>query len=147
WASRNMAVLGTLILIFIALHMSHFWAKMHYTQMPLQKVSIATDYGTQDLYVTTAGSYIGTSQIDNGQIEIKNKTEFFDVRPGLNIAEGYTDQYNITIDFHNDDIAGLWYTIYYVFSLAVLAFHRNHGLDGAFQSVGLHRHNYNQIMK
>jgi len=147
WASRNMAVLGTLILIFIALHMSHFWAKMHYTQMPLQKVSIATDYGTQDLYVTTAGSYIGTSQIDNGQIEIKNKTEFFDVRAGLKIAEGYKDLYKITIDFFKDEKAGLWYTIFYVFSMAILAFHLNHGFASAFQSFGLNHPKYNGIIK
>jgi succinate dehydrogenase / fumarate reductase cytochrome b subunit len=35
WSSRNMAVLGTLVLIFIATHMTNFWAKMHFTEMPM----------------------------------------------------------------------------------------------------------------
>ena len=36
FASRNMAVLGTLILVFIVTHMVNFWAKMHYDEnMPL----------------------------------------------------------------------------------------------------------------
>lgn len=36
WASRNMAVLGTVILVFLATHMTNFWAKMHFTEMPMQ---------------------------------------------------------------------------------------------------------------
>lgn len=36
WASRNMAVLGTVILVFLATHMTNFWAKMHFTEMPIQ---------------------------------------------------------------------------------------------------------------
>ena len=30
-----MAVLGTLVLVFIILHMSHFWAKVHFTDLSL----------------------------------------------------------------------------------------------------------------
>ena len=38
FASRNMAVLGTVILVFIATHMINFWAKMHFdNNMPLAK--------------------------------------------------------------------------------------------------------------
>lgn len=36
WASRNMAVLGTLILAFIVTHMSNFWAQMHWGEIPIQ---------------------------------------------------------------------------------------------------------------
>lgn len=36
WASRNMALLGTILLVFIATHMTNFWAKMHFTDMPMQ---------------------------------------------------------------------------------------------------------------
>lgn len=34
WASRNMAVLGTLILIFIVIHLKDFYAKMHWGGVP-----------------------------------------------------------------------------------------------------------------
>lgn len=30
WASRNMGILGTLILIFIVIHLKDFWAEMHF---------------------------------------------------------------------------------------------------------------------
>ena len=36
WASRNMALLGTVLLAFIAVHMTNFWAKMHFSEMPMQ---------------------------------------------------------------------------------------------------------------
>ncbi|WP_306641004.1 succinate dehydrogenase cytochrome b subunit [Sanyastnella coralliicola] len=38
WASRNMALLGTVLLAFIATHMTNFWAKMHFSEMPMQTV-------------------------------------------------------------------------------------------------------------
>src|SRR6476660_9617347 len=52
FASRNMAVLGTLILVFIVMHMVHFWAVMHFDKnMPLQSVSIDMMGQKQDLYL------------------------------------------------------------------------------------------------
>jgi succinate dehydrogenase / fumarate reductase cytochrome b subunit len=36
WASRNMGVLGTVMLAFIVTHMTNFWAKMHFSEMPFQ---------------------------------------------------------------------------------------------------------------
>jgi succinate dehydrogenase / fumarate reductase cytochrome b subunit len=34
WASRNMAVLGTLVLIFIVIHIKDFYAQMHWGSVP-----------------------------------------------------------------------------------------------------------------
>lgn len=36
WASRNMALLGTVLLVFIATHMTNFWGKMHFATIPMQ---------------------------------------------------------------------------------------------------------------
>lgn len=148
WASRNMAVLGTLILVFIVMHMTHFWAKMHFDdKMPLQKVVMESDYGTQELYNTTAGSYIGVAQIENGQVVIKNRTEFFDAGADLKIAEGYKDLYKITVDFFKDEKLGLVFTLFYVLAMAVLGFHLYHGFASAFQSMGATSPKYNGIIK
>jgi succinate dehydrogenase / fumarate reductase, cytochrome b subunit len=38
WASRNMGVLGTVLLAFIVTHMTNFWAVMHWGEMPMQTV-------------------------------------------------------------------------------------------------------------
>ena len=147
FASRNMAVLGTLILVFIATHMMNFWAKMHFSEMPLQKVAIESEFGSQELYNTTVGSYIGVSQVENGQIVIKNRTEFFDAGADLKIAEGYKDLYKITVDFFKNEQYGLWFTLFYVFSMAVLGFHLYHGFASAFQSLGATSPKYNGLIK
>ena len=35
WASRNMAVLGTVLLVYLAVHMGDFWLKMKLDQLPM----------------------------------------------------------------------------------------------------------------
>jgi succinate dehydrogenase / fumarate reductase cytochrome b subunit len=39
WSSRNMALLGTIVLVFIVTHMQNFWWKMHFGDMPTQVVN------------------------------------------------------------------------------------------------------------
>lgn len=34
WTSRNMGILGTLVLVFIVIHLKDFWAAMHFGDMP-----------------------------------------------------------------------------------------------------------------
>src|SRR5690349_813926 len=36
WMSRNMGILGTLILIFLVIHLRGFWAQMHWGDMEYQ---------------------------------------------------------------------------------------------------------------
>lgn len=43
WSSRNMGILGTIILVFIVSHMQTFWYKMHFGAMPMHN-------GLKDLY-------------------------------------------------------------------------------------------------
>ncbi len=53
WASRNMGVLGTVLLAFIVTHMTNFWAKMHFAEMPLQSMDpegVALEVPMKDLH-------------------------------------------------------------------------------------------------
>ena len=62
WTSRYMALLGTLVLVFIATHMSNFWWKMKYTtEVPLHSYYSETSQDT--LYLTHKGEQITTSQL------------------------------------------------------------------------------------
>jgi succinate dehydrogenase / fumarate reductase, cytochrome b subunit len=65
FASRNMAVLGTIILVFIATHMVNFWAKMHFDQeMPLAKQE-SMQMPDQFEYIGVPGSRIQNIPIQN----------------------------------------------------------------------------------
>ena len=51
WASRNMGLLGAVVLFFIIVHMRSFWYEMHFG-------SIALDVnGNKDLYTITAAAF------------------------------------------------------------------------------------------
>jgi succinate dehydrogenase / fumarate reductase cytochrome b subunit len=45
WASRNMGVLGTAILVFIVLHMGNFWFKYKFTELPMGPGDLPDMYG------------------------------------------------------------------------------------------------------
>lgn len=49
--ARNMAVLGSLVLVFIVLHMSNFWVKMHWGDLALDS------NGNKDLYSVVVYSF------------------------------------------------------------------------------------------
>ena len=53
WQSRNMAILGTMLLVFIAVHMADFWWRYHYDNTVPYK-GYASEFGTavvlKDLY-------------------------------------------------------------------------------------------------
>lgn len=62
WTSRYMALLGTLVLVFIATHMSNFWWKMKYTtEVPLHAYYSETAKDT--MYLTVKGEQISTTQL------------------------------------------------------------------------------------
>lgn len=148
WASRNMAVLGTIILVFIVTHMYSFWAKMHFDEnMPLQTISINAGGMEQEFYMTTDKGYFPVAQVTSGAAVIKNRTEIYDAQAGVKINEAYKDLHKITVDFFKDEKWGLIATILYVVSMLVLGFHLYHGFGSAFQSMGWNNPKYNMIIK
>lgn len=154
FASRNMAVLGTLILVFIVTHMVNFWAKMHFDKnMPLMTISINTmGEEFKDFYVgTTEGQYYMVDQVatENDvvdknnpvlipkQLKIVNRTEVYNAKANVKIGSVMKDLHKITFDFFKDPKLGLVYTIAYVLAMLVLGFHLWHGFSSAFQSLGV----------
>ena len=148
FSSRNMAVLGTVILVFIVTHMVNFWAVMHFDKnMPLQTISIGQAGQQQEYYLTTDGGYLPKAQVDQQMIKIENRTEFFDAAANVKIKEGYKDLHKITVAFFKDPKTGLIATILYVLAMFTLAFHLLHGFQSAFQSLGLNDPKYTPAIK
>ncbi len=147
FSSRNMAILGTLILVFIVTHMVNFWARMHFDKnMPLQTITVEVMGQKQELYMMVNGGYMPTNQVAKTAEEAKkngaptyiaNKTDFMNTQANVKVGEGYKDLYKITVDFFKHPKFGLIATILYVLSMFVLAFHLLHGFQSAFQSLGI----------
>ncbi len=125
-ASRNMAILGTLILVFIVMHMVNFWAKMHFSHIPLHTTNKTVDMtvGYDEMgqevrrkinfeYVlTTAGTYqeVKATDLETGNtsdmMEVKDGTMLYNLEKsgernanGLKAGEGYKDLHSVVMGF------------------------------------------------
>ena len=157
-SSRNMALLGSLILIFIVTHMANFWykAKISSDPFPLHiiKIEVKDQMGQSqniDLYHTKTSPIPKTDEI-----VVKNKTELYDKMANVKIAEGYKDLHSLVFAFFGQDRSkygfpkneqALFYTLFYVLSMCILCFHLWHGFASAFQTVGVNHSSYNTIIK
>lgn len=153
-ASRNMAVLGSVILIFIVTHMANFWWKMKFSSDPMplhtKTISIPNQMTGQEtsmeLLLTTKGDYVPKEQV-----EIKNQTKLNAKGVDVQVGEAYKDLHSLTYSFFGHDKTkegfpkndfALLAVVLYVVSMLVLAFHLNHGFASAFQSLGARHPRY-----
>jgi succinate dehydrogenase / fumarate reductase cytochrome b subunit len=51
WNSRNMGLLGTVILIFLVIHLKDFWYKADFTELPLD------EHGNKDMYTVVIATF------------------------------------------------------------------------------------------
>ena len=89
WSSRNMAFLGTLLLVFIIIHLRSFWYEMHFGEIGIDK------WGNKDLHTVTVSAF-----------------------------------------------KDIYYTGFYILSMMFLGFHLYHGVESAFQTLGLSTSKY-----
>lgn len=116
WNSRNMGILGTVILVFLATHMNNFWWKYHNDQTPY--IEYSKDLATG----VVTSKEISASEFHDYQVTVVNNVEVTKAR----------DLYK-QVDFAFQNI-GL--VIFYVIAMIALAFHLIHGFQSAFQSLG-----------
>lgn len=173
-ASRQMALLGSIILIFIVTHMVNFWAKMHFEHIPLHttnkmiELPVSQDPMTGEVikkpvevgYVlSTSGDYKDFSYVDprthqtEQMLDVKHETMLYDKTTKLKVGEGYKDLHSVVFGFFGQSKEGvttnsmaLVATILYVLSMAVLGFHLWHGFASAFQTLGLRHKRYTPII-
>ena len=93
WSSRNMAFLGTMLLLFLIIHLRSFWYEMHFGDIGIDK------WGNKDLHTVTVTAF-------------KN----------------------------------IFYTGFYIISMIMLAFHLHHGVESAFQTLGLNTLKYERTI-
>jgi succinate dehydrogenase / fumarate reductase cytochrome b subunit len=150
--SRWMAVLGTLILVFISTHMANFWWKMKIKEdVPLHTYKIESEQpipalAEQSFYYT----HIPTIQPlpkDANSITEKG-TELFIKGSNIKIGEGYRDLHTVVIQFFSkSNSSALFGMIFYTISMLVLGFHLWHGFASAFQSLGVNHAKWNPLIK
>ena len=160
FSSRNMAVLGTVVLVFIATHMVNFWAKMHFDKnMPVATKEVVGQMGKQRVAIGVLGSQnpffpvdesgkFDKNILESNRLAIKDVTKIISVEANNDVIfEGYKDLHKLTLDFFKDAKYGLWFTMGYVLAMLALGFHLWHGFTSAFQSLGLNNPKFNTGIK
>ena len=159
-ASRSMALLGTLVLVFIATHMSNFWWKMKVSdEVPLHTYMASRDkdfpdknYAEQvnkkEYYYTLNGPILKDTSAT-----MEKGLELYIKGTNLKVATGYKDLHTVVFKYFSKENRsesgiplGLLGTLFYVFSMAVLGFHLWHGFASAFQSLGLNHRKYSPMI-
>lgn len=129
WTSRSMGILGTVILVFIVVHMSDFWYEYKNGHIPYRQY-------TENMIT---GEVSSTPFVDeNGNpMTINKKMEEFVV--GSNKVTIVKDLYaEVAEEFQNPVLV-----LIYVFAMFAIAFHLFHGFKSGFQTLGLNHPRYN----
>jgi len=122
WSSLNMGLLGSVLLLFIVIHMGDFWYKYKYTHSVGYK-----EYRTN---------------ISTGE---RTATDFTPEKPDFEHSLSYEANTEITRvkDIHTtvaNSFSVLWYVVFYVIAMVTLSFHLLHGFQSAFRTLGwVHR--------
>jgi len=125
WYTRNMAILGSLLLVFIVLHMQNFWWKVKHSSqpMPAHKEFIykpelnALGNGIQDklapYYYTTKGDFLPADEViieHNGNKTIEFYADYQKFDPNYQqtgktakLGEGYKDLHSVVMAFFGHD--------------------------------------------
>lgn len=129
WTSRNMGILGTIILVFIVVHMSDFWYEYKFGHVPYTR------------YVTdlTTGKLI---QVENMPETFTMATKMEESIDGFNKITIIKNLYlEVSEEFKN-----LPLVLLYIASMFAVSFHLYHGFKSAFQSLGLNHRKYNGLI-
>jgi len=132
WASRNMAVLGTVLLVYIAVHMGDFWFDYKFGHVPFTK------------YVenVTSGQLISQEAMAKGYSQEVKMASFANEAAGTETVIMKDLYAEVSEAFQN-----IFIVIFYVLSMAALSFHLVHGFQSGFQTLGLNHPKYNGLIK
>lgn len=133
WSSRNMGILGTILLVFLVIHFADFWAEYKFGEVKKNDY-VVLDFGDhKDIYTkeqtkSFTPEFIQNIQMQNPKVEWNN-----------NVKDLYLE---VKLAFQQP-----WYVLFYLLSLLALSYHLIHGFQSAWQSMGVNHRKYVPIIK
>jgi len=129
WSSKNMGLLGSILFLFIVIHMSDFWFSYKYShKIPYKEYR--TDLSTGK---TTAVDYQPVTPDFEKSVTTENNFEIIRVK-----------------DLHarvSESFSKLWYVIFYVLAMGAVSFHLLHGFQSAFRTLGWVHRKYTPVVE
>ncbi len=134
WASRNMALLGILLLAYIIAHMGDFWYKYKFGNVPYKQYVENIQTGKQ---------YDGFPKAMPDTFKLNKKMEeTLLLEQGVKVTI-VKDLYKIV----EEGFKQWWLVLIYIVGMVVVAFHLIHGFQSAFQTLGLNHKKYTPLIK
>jgi len=129
FSSKNMGLLGSILFLFIVIHMGDFWFNYKFTETVAFK-----EYRTN----------LATGTIVT--------TDYKPENPAFEHSVTYTDDTEIVRvkDLHArvvNSFSHLWYVLLYVIAMGTLSFHLLHGFQSAFRTVGWIHKKYTPVVE
>jgi succinate dehydrogenase / fumarate reductase cytochrome b subunit len=128
WSSKNMGLLGSILLLFIVIHMSDFWYSYKYSHKIGYK-EYRTDLATDK---TTSVDYVPTSPNFEKSVSTENNIEIVRLKDlHARVAGSFTN---------------LLYVIFYVIAMGAVSFHMLHGFQSSFRTLGWVHRKYTPVV-
>ena len=128
WSSKNMGLLGSILFLFIVIHMSDFWFNYKFSHK-LGYKEYRTDLSTDK---TTAVDYVPATPDFEKSVTTENNYEIIRVKDlHARVASSFSN---------------LIYVIFYVIAMFAVSFHLLHGFQSAFRTLGWVHRKYTPIV-
>lgn len=131
WSSRNMAVLGTILLVYIVVHMGDFWYKFH--NEPLPYVQYTEVLNTGEIF---------SQQMPDGYTQDVKQVEFTNSDEGTRTVIVKDLYQTVAVAFRN-----FLLSFFYLLGMVAVGFHLYHGFQSAFQTLGINHPKYSPFIK
>lgn len=136
WSSKNMGILGSVLLLFIVIHMGNFWFSYHKDEWFKNHEGPRMSYMEYRTDLNT-GQQISAIELPPGEYVQVKYTE-----GDVEIVRTKDLQHQVVIAFSNPI-----YVLFYVIAMGALGFHLYHGFQSGFQSIGWNHRRYTPIIK
>ncbi|HTI60310.1 succinate dehydrogenase cytochrome b subunit [Mucilaginibacter sp.] len=129
WSSKNMGLLGSILFLFIVIHMGDFWYHYKFTNA-VQFKEYRTDLSSG---VTQSVEFVPKSADFEHSISTENNIEIVRVKDlHLRVAASFANPV---------------YDIFYVIAMVAVSFHLLHGFQSAFRTLGWTHRKYTPIVE
>jgi succinate dehydrogenase / fumarate reductase cytochrome b subunit len=128
WASLNMGLLGSIIFLFLVIHMSNFWGRYKFTDVSYREYRKDLETGalTWKLYQPVSPDFEYSVTTENN-IEIVRVKDLYGI---------------VTYSF-----SLLWYVLLYLAAMVAVSYHLYHGFQSAFRTTGLVHSRYTPMIQ
>jgi len=129
WQSKNMGLLGSILFLFLVIHMGDFWYSYKYTDRVGYK-EYRTDLSSGN---TQSVEFVPSSKNFENSVSTENNIEIVRVKDlHARVASSFTN---------------VFYVIFYVIAMVAVSFHLKHGFQSAFRTLGWVHRKYTPIVE